>query len=71
MSENNDQRLTGLEEAFTHHEGTILELSDQITEQWKLIERLNRRIAELEEKLENQAFTDVTPPGKEPPPPHY
>lgn len=65
-----DQRILVLEETIAHQAKTIDELSDQLAEQWKLLEqtkhkldRLTDRFLELEEQaLEAPAITK---------PPHY
>lgn len=62
-------RLTALEILNAEHEKTIDELSTQIAEQWKVIDRLNARLDGLTERflsLEEQA------PGPESTkPPHW
>lgn len=63
-------RITQLEETVAHQAKTIEELSDQLTEQWKVVEqtrakldRLTERFLSLEEQsLEAPAITR---------PPHY
>ncbi|MEK1896284.1 MAG: SlyX family protein [Rhizobium sp.] len=63
-------RMTKLEEIVAHQAKTIEELSDQLAEQWKVMEqtrakldRLTERFLSLEEQsLEAPAIT---------PPPHY
>ena len=63
-------RITHLEETIAHQAKTIEELSDQLTEQWKVVEqtrakldRLTERFLSLEEQaLEAPAITR---------PPHY
>ncbi len=63
-------RLTQLEEIIAHQTKTIEELSDQLAEQWKVVEqtrakldRLTERFLSLEEQsLEAPAITR---------PPHY
>ncbi|MBO9122284.1 MULTISPECIES: SlyX family protein [unclassified Rhizobium] len=69
MSDQTD-RITQLEETVAHQAKTIEELSDQLTEQWKVVEqtrakldRLTERFLSLEEQaLEAPAITK---------PPHY
>jgi SlyX protein len=63
-------RITSLEEMLAHQAKTIDELSDQLAEQWKIVEqtrakldRLTERFLSLEEQsLEAPAVTK---------PPHY
>ena len=69
MSDQTD-RITQLEETVAHQAKTIEELSDQLTEQWKVVEqtrakldRLTERFLSLEEQsLDAPAITR---------PPHY
>jgi len=63
-------RLTTLEIRATEQEKTIEELSGQIAEQWKVIERMQRKLDALTERfmaLEEQSSPDV-PITK---PPHW
>ena len=63
-------RLTTLEIRATEQEKTIDELSGQIAEQWKVIERMQRKLDALTARfleLEEQAAPDV-PITK---PPHW
>ncbi|MCV3207337.1 SlyX family protein [Mesorhizobium sp. YC-39] len=63
-------RLTTLEIRAAEQEKTIEELSDQIAEQWKVIERMQRKLDALTDRflvLEEQAAPDV-PVTK---PPHW
>lgn len=63
-------RLTTLEIRHTEQEKTIEELSAQIAEQWKTIERLQKKLDTLAERflaLEEQSAPD-TPVTK---PPHW
>jgi len=65
-----EERITRLEETIAHQTRVIEELSDQLTEQWKVVEqtrakldRLTERFLSLEEQaLEAPAITR---------PPHY
>ncbi len=62
-------RLTALEELTAHQSKTIDELSEQLTEQWQLIERLKRALERLGERLETiEAGGGGAPVTK---PPHY
>lgn len=61
-------RLDALEAAIAHQDRTIAELSDVVAAQWRMIERLERRIARLRDEFQNIAAPRETP---EPPPPHY
>jgi len=63
-------RLTTLEIRATEQEKTIDELSGQIAEQWKVIERMQRKLDAVSERflaLEEQSGSDV-PVTK---PPHW
>ena len=65
-----EDRLTALEIRYTEQEHMIAELSGQVAEQWKTIERLQRKLDALTERfltLEDQAAPDV-PVTK---PPHW
>jgi len=63
-------RITALEIRSAEQEKTIEELSGQIAEQWKVIERMERKLAALTDRfleLEEQTTADV-PVTK---PPHW
>jgi len=63
-------RMTTLEIRSAEQEKTIEELSAQIAEQWKTIDRLQRKVDALTERflaLEEQA----APPIEARKPPHY
>ena len=63
-------RLVQLEVLTTHQERAIGELSEQVAEQWKTIEKLQRKLDALTTRflaLEEQAAPDV-PVTK---PPHW
>jgi SlyX protein len=65
-----DDRLTTLEIRAAEQEKTIEELSGQLAEQWKVIERMERKLAALTDRflaLEEQSASDV-PVTK---PPHW
>lgn len=63
-------RLDTLEIRLTEQERTIEDLNRTITEQWRLIDRLARQVAALQERVE-EAGTRTGAGGAEPPPPHY
>lgn len=66
----NDERLVALEVRAAEQEKTIEELSGQIAEQWKVIDRLQKKLDALTERflaLEEQA----TPEIQATKPPHW
>lgn len=68
MQDNDRRRLEDLEVRLTHHDRTIAELNEIITEQWRKIDLLEMRLKQLREEMQN-----VSPsgPGDDRPPPHY
>lgn len=63
-------RITTLEETVAHQAKTIEELSDQIAEQWKVVEQTRQKLDRLTERfltLEEQSL-DAPAITK---PPHY
>ncbi len=63
-------RLTTLEIRNAEQEKTIEELSGQIAEQWKLIERMEKKLSALTDRF--LALEEQTAPGHEATkPPHY
>ncbi|ACM35202.1 MULTISPECIES: SlyX family protein [Rhizobium/Agrobacterium group] len=65
-----EDRLIRLEETVAYQAKTIEELSDQLTEQWKVVEQTRAKLDRLTERflsLEEQA-ADSVPITK---PPHY
>ena len=64
-------RLEKLEERSALQEQMIDDLSEAVTEQWKLLETFKREVSRLNDEL--KAVEDnVTRSGeREPPPPHY
>ncbi|MBB3965200.1 MULTISPECIES: SlyX family protein [Rhizobium] len=63
-------RITQLEETVAHQAKTIEELSDQLTEQWKVVEQTRAKLDRLTERflsLEEQSLEapSITRP------PHY
>jgi SlyX protein len=68
MQETDRRRLEDLEVRLTHHERTIADLNEIITEQWRKIDLLDRHLSQLREEMRNVAPSGQ---GEEPPPPHY
>jgi len=63
-------RLTTLEIRAAEQEKTIEELSGQIAEQWKVIERLQKKLGALADRF--LALEEQTAPGHEATkPPHW
>jgi len=64
-------RLDELEMRVVHQDQTIDELNEAITAQWKLIDRLERQVARLGERVAEteQAVSEAAPANT--PPPHY
>lgn len=70
MSDSDSDRLVALEIRAAEQEKTIEELSGQLAEQWKVIDRLQKKLDALTERfleLEEQASPDI-PVTK---PPHW
>jgi len=64
-------RLDELEMRVIHQDQTIEDLNAAITAQWKLIERLERQVARLAERVADSERSpgDAAPVDR--PPPHY
>lgn len=52
------EKLTELETALAHHEQQIIEMSDVITDQWKMIDALKRKLDKVVAKMEHGAQSD-------------
>ncbi|WP_232629977.1 SlyX family protein [Methylobacterium sp. Leaf118] len=63
-------RIARLEIRLTEQEAVIEDLNAAITEQWRVIDRLSRHLARLQEQVEDSAFRSASG-APEPPPPHY
>lgn len=62
------ERLDALETRLAYQDETIETLNQTITEQWALIDRLRREVAQLAERVEDAA-SGAAPVDR--PPPHY
>ncbi len=70
MADHNEARIIALEETVAYQAKTIEELSDQLAEQWKVVEQTNAKLDRLTERflsLEEQSL-DAPAITK---PPHY
>lgn len=70
MSPPEEDRLVALEICYAEQERTIAELSDQLAQQWKTLERMQKKLDALTERflaLEEQAMPEA-PVTK---PPHW
>lgn len=70
MTVDSESRITALEETVAYQAKTIEELSDQLTEQWKVVEQTRAKLDRLTER-----FLSLEEQGLEAPaitrPPHY
>lgn len=70
MTGTDNDRIVRLEETIAHQQATIEDLSRQLTEHWKLIERLRLEMRQLVDLVESAD----DPPGAPDPnqkPPHW
>lgn len=63
------ERLEALETRIAFQDQTIEELNATITEQWRMIDGLTRKLTMLEEQV--RSGTHIADPSTEAPPPHY
>lgn len=64
-----DARLEALETRIAYQDHTIEQLNATITEQWKSIDLLTRKLVMLEEQVRSGSY--IADPATEKPPPHY
>jgi SlyX protein len=69
MANTKDERLEALETRIAYQDQTIEELNAAITEQWKTIDLLVKKLAILEEQVRSGSY--IADPASEQPPPHY
>ena len=65
-----ENRLVKLEELMAHQAKTIEELSDQLTEQWRVTEQVRAKLDRLTERFLNLEEQSLDAPANTPPP-HY
>jgi SlyX protein len=64
-----NERIDALETRIAFQDQTIEELNATLTEQWKVIDLLTKKLAMLEEQVRSGSF--IADPATERPPPHY
>jgi SlyX protein len=65
-----ENRVTALEEILAYQAKTIEELSDQLTEQWKVVEQMRSKLDRLTERFLTLEEQSLDAPANTPPP-HY
>jgi len=63
-------RIDALETRLTYQDETIETLNKTVTEQWRQIDALTRRMTGLADRLQ-QAENTISERGAHEPPPHY
>lgn len=63
------ERIDALETRIAYQDQTIEELNLALTEQWKTIDLLTKKLAMLEEQV--RSGSHIADPSTEVPPPHY
>lgn len=64
-----EDRITDLEIRLTHQESTIDDLNSTVYEQWQIIEKQQKEIAALKQRLKTLTQTDIDDAPYLPP--HY
>lgn len=64
-------RIEDLEIRFAHQEHSIEQLSEQIRQQYQVIDDLRAQVRYLHTRLEALGHAAVASPAEEGPPPHY
>ena len=63
------ERLDALETRIAYQDQMIEDLNAALTDQWKTIDLLSKKLAMLEEQVRSGSF--IADPATERPPPHY
>lgn len=64
-----DERIEALETRIAYQDHTIDELNATITEQWKAIDLLTKKLVLMEEQVRTGSY--ISDPSTDKPPPHY
>ncbi|WP_248305978.1 MULTISPECIES: SlyX family protein [unclassified Devosia] len=64
-----NERIDALEMRIAYQDQTIEELNATITEQWRVIDLMRKKLGMLEEQVRSGSF--IADPSTERPPPHY
>jgi SlyX protein len=67
---NDSERITRLEETIAHQAKTIEELSDQLAEQWTVVEQVRAKLDRLTERFLSLEEQSIDAPAITRPP-HY
>jgi SlyX protein len=67
---NDSERITRLEETIAHQAKTIEELSDQLTQQWTVVEQVRAKLERLTERFLSLEEQSLEAPATTRPP-HY
>ncbi|GHA15919.1 protein SlyX [Devosia pacifica] len=71
MSGDIEARLEGLEVRVAYQEQTIDDLNKALSEQWRTIDALKRKLSQLEEEVAEAEISARAEGAVERPPPHY